>query len=471
MKPYSGLAILGATISLSSVFYLGQSPRPYDLVGIKFCPQTANLPPRYDKDFSQRAQEKLNRRYCDYEHKLLKEIWTQKQFEAPRPLPESSLRIRDIPAVKSNVWWLLVAPISSGLAYLSWAKKSELDELSAHQELEAYKTCIKLSTVSSQNEREFKALQTTRAWDKQKVKQGFIPVEAIQDRARRQTELQDKTHAAALKQFDEATSKMDKAIAENLRDKHKADKESQKILGAKHTEEDEAITTTNKFELGEQYNWIYKLLKLPFRVLSGEQGSGKSTLERLMIRLLKDDGYHIVVINPETNPAVWEGVQVLADAESINNFIGVFPEDIRGRQQIARDLKIDEDDYLKHIADKSGSEGKVAIFLMEANTYEIHGVDPELWAAFLKQSLTNIRKWGYTVCLTAHSDNQTSISSKLAGFSKMIDSAPRVDCIAVADAKTGEATSSGKALLKMKGIKDENPVEVDLYNYPKSKKF
>ncbi|MBW4600689.1 MAG: hypothetical protein KME29_14100 [Calothrix sp. FI2-JRJ7] len=306
--------------------------------------------------------------------------------------------------------------------------------------------------------------------DTQKIKRGFIPVEAIQDRARRQTELQDKTHAAALKQFDEANSKMDKTIAENLRDKHKADKESQKIMGAKHTE-DETITTMNKFQLSEQYQWIYKLLKLPFRVLSGEQGSGKSTLERLMIRLLKEDGYHVVIINPETNPAVWEGVQVLADAESINEFMGAFPEDIRGRQQQARDYKIDEDDYLNHIADKSGLEGKVAIFLMEANTYEIHGVDPELWAAFLKQSLTNIRKWGYTVCLTAHSDNQTSISSKLAGFSKMIDSAPRVDCIAIADSKTGEATSSGKALLKMKGIKDENPVQVELYNYPKSKHF
>ncbi|NJN13285.1 MAG: hypothetical protein HC815_37360 [Richelia sp. RM1_1_1] len=52
---------------------------------------------------------------------------------------------------------------------------------------------------------------------------------------------------------------------------------------------------------------------------------------------------------------------------------------------------------------------------MESNTYEVHGVDPDLWANFLKQSLTNIRKWGFTVCLTAHSDNQTSISSKLAG--------------------------------------------------------
>jgi energy-coupling factor transporter ATP-binding protein EcfA2 len=209
---------------------------------------------------------------------------------------------------------------------------------------------------------------------------------------------------------------------------------------------------------------------LPFRVLSGEQGSGKSTLERLMIRLLKDDGWHIVIINPETNPAVWSGVQVLADAEEINEFFEAFPKTIRERQQQARNIKIDEDDYLDYIKDKSGLDGKVAVFLMESNTYEVHGVDPDLWANFLKQSLTNIRKWGYTVCLTAHSDNQTSIATKLKGFSGMIDDAPRVDCIAKAG-KNGEATSSGKALLKMKGVRDKEPLEVDLYNYPKSKNF
>jgi hypothetical protein len=125
-----------------------------------------------------------------------------------------------------------------------------------------------------------------------------------------------------------------------------------------------------------------------------------------MIRLLKDDGWYIVIINPETNPAVWSGVQVLADADEINEFFETFPQTIRSRQKQARDLKIDEDDYLDVLKDKQGLEGKVAVFLMESNTYEVHGVDPTLWADFLKQSLTNIRKWGYTVCLTAHSDNQ-----------------------------------------------------------------
>ena len=461
-----GLTILFATISLSSAFYLPISKRPFDLIGVKFCPQTANI----NKPNGIKSQYKLDRKYCRYEHKLLKEVWEQKQFEALQPIPESSLIIRNIPSVNSNILWYLVSPIAMGIAYLSYAKKCEDDENKAHLELEGFKTTIKLYGVNSREEREFKTQAIKTGWSKERVKFGFVSVEVVQDNLKRQQEIQDKTHASTLKQFTTADAEMDKKIAENLRDKHKADKESQKILGSKYVDTEIITDNSTSLELDEKYHWIYKLLKLPFRVLSGEQGSGKSTLERLMIRLLKDDAYHIVVINPETNPTVWSGVQVLADVAEINEFISSFPEIVKERQQQARDLKIDEDDYLDYIKDKSGLEGKVAIFLMESNTYEVHGVEPDFWANFLKQSLTNVRKWGFTVCLTAHSGNQTSISSKLAGFSKNIDVAPRVDCIAKAGSN-GEAVSSGKAWLKMKGVNDKEPVEVELYNYPKSKKF
>ncbi|MEM7592403.1 MAG: ATP-binding protein [Cyanobacteria bacterium P01_A01_bin.83] len=475
---HAGLSVISLITALSSSMLLGQSKYPYDLIAIRFCPQTANNPPRYNPEFSQQSQRKLDKKYCRYEHKLLFEIWEQQQFSSSAPIPESSLIIRQIPATKTLSVWFLVAPVAAGLAYLFWAKKTEVDETLAHYELEGYKTQIKLIGANARNERNFKAQTINTNWDKQLQLAGFISVEAIQDRLRRQQEIQDKTHASTLKQFDNADSEMDKKIAENFRDKHKADFESHNILGLPSNEvkgsnnidtQNNNSNSTN-LELDEKYHWLYKLLKLPFRVLSGEQGSGKSTLERLMIRLLKDDGYHIIIINPETNPTVWSGVQVLADVTAINEFIGNFPEMIRERQQQARNLKIDEDDYLDYIKDKSGLEGKVAIYLMESNTYEVHGVEPDLWANFLKQSLTNIRKWGFTVCLTAHSGNQTSISSKLAGFSKNIDAAPRVDCIAKTGSD-GEAVSSGKAWLKMKGVNDKEPVEVELYNYPKSKKF
>ncbi|MBD2607375.1 hypothetical protein H6G81_23305 [Scytonema hofmannii FACHB-248] len=288
MKVYSGLTVIGVTIALSSAMYLSQSNRPYDLVAIKFCPKTANLPPRYGEEFSQRSQESLDKKYCSYEHKLLKEIWSQKQFESSTPLPESSFSIRHIPASNKNAIWFLVAPVASGIAYLSWTKKAEIDELSAHSELEAYKTCIKISTVSNQNEREFKNLQTNRVWDKQKVKHGFISIEAMQDKLIRQQEIQDKTHTSTLKQFDLADSDMDKKIAENIRDKHKADKESQKILGKKSDSDSDESSNPDSY-IQERVNqllealkqwedgWLYTIIKNNKPLwLIGSQGSGKT---------------------------------------------------------------------------------------------------------------------------------------------------------------------------------------------------
>jgi hypothetical protein len=285
MKPYLGLTVLGVVMALSSAMFLSQSNRPYNLVAIRFCPKTANLPPRYSEDFSQVSQESLNKKYCRTEQKMLKEIWEQKQFESPVPLPESSFIVREIPASDSNVIWFLIAPIASGLAYLSWAKKSELDELSAHFELEGFKTQIKLIGVSARDERDFKATSIKSNWNKQRVKAGFISVEAMQDRLKRQQEIQDKTHASALKQFDLGDSEMSKGIAENLRDAAKADKEKDKIERAKSFDSKEDTTPSNKQRVNElvealknwEDGWLWTVINAikPIWIV-GDMGTGKT---------------------------------------------------------------------------------------------------------------------------------------------------------------------------------------------------
>ncbi|BAZ19078.1 hypothetical protein NIES4071_109630 (plasmid) [Calothrix sp. NIES-4071] len=257
-KSYAGYTVLWLVIALASSMFLGETKRPYEIVSIKFCPKTANTYPKFGKEFSQRAQEKLDKEYCRYERKLLKEVWEQKQFESSNPIPEASLIIRDIPATESKAIWFLISPVAAGLAYLSWAKKSELNEESAHYELEGYKTQIKLIGVDARNERDFKSKTIDSKWDKFRVKAGQISPEARQDRLRRQQEVQDKTHSSALKQFDLADSEMDKKIAENLRDKHKADKESQKVLGVKNGE---GHITTEESKNRELINQLVDALK------------------------------------------------------------------------------------------------------------------------------------------------------------------------------------------------------------------
>ena len=216
--------------------------------------------------------------------------------------------------------------------------------------------------------------------------------------------------------------------------------------------------------------WVKKVFKLPFLVISGEQGSGKSTLERFLIAQLKKEGFHVIICNPETNPELWQGVECLASPVDITNFLVDFPEMVGDRQRQARANMIDEDDYLKYLNAKQGRDGRIAVFFQETNTYEVHGVAPQAWADALKQALTNIRKWGFQVIFTAHSDNQTSVASKLKGFSSLLDSQPRIDCISTTDAY-GETVGSGKGLLKLKGVKDPAPQQIKLENFPKTKDF
>jgi hypothetical protein len=275
-RPYAGLSVLGIVVALSSSLYMGQSPRPYNLVGVKFCPNTANK--------SIESQARLDRKYCKVEQKLLKEIWESEQFAASTPLPESTFIIRDIPASDTGAMWFLFAPISFGMAYLSWAKKSQDDSEQMHTELEAYKTCIKLTTIANQNERDFKTQVNNSAWDKQRVAAGFVSVEAMQDRLRRQTEIQDKTHASAVKSFDVDDSIMDKNIAENLKDAAIADKAREKINQAPRlsdstpeTSNKELVNSLIEAMKSHEDGWLWEIIdnQTPLWLI-GRQGCGKT---------------------------------------------------------------------------------------------------------------------------------------------------------------------------------------------------
>ena len=217
--PLGGLAVAGLAIGTCFAWLMGETIRPYDMVGVKFCPKTANI----HKNNYEQSQQKLDKQYCQYEHKMLSEVWERKQYESLKPLPGNSFIIRDIPATKTTHWWYLLSIASVGGGVLSWAKKCEKVEEDAHYELEGYKTQIKIFGVNSREERDFKTDTVRNQWVGMRLETGLISQEAVNERYKKQSEVQDATHAAALKQFDAGNSEMDKTIAENLRDAAKAD--------------------------------------------------------------------------------------------------------------------------------------------------------------------------------------------------------------------------------------------------------
>ena len=224
---------------------------------------------------------------------------------------------------------------------------------------------------------------------------------------------------------------------------------------------------TNNTVVKGDYTWVRRVVKQPFRMITGGQGSGKSTQERYWINLLKGEGWHIICVNPNTTSDSWKGVKVIQKISEIDTFLKEFPQWIDRRQEEARAKGIDEDKYLQMVSDRQGEEGRVAVFFMEANQFELKHVNPSAWADALRASLTDIRKWGFTVCLSCQAGKQSTISSKLKGFADNLKEAPQVECIATTNEK-GDAVSSGEGILRLPGQK---PERIALPNYPDSKDF
>jgi hypothetical protein len=469
-----GVILACGVVSVTG-FVATQTTQAYDLTQIKFCPKSAS---------GKKGQIVINKEYCVKPRYVLTEEWKKYGMYGSK-IPYKGNSIQEVMALPTdNPNQLLGGSFAVaglwGAALTMYFRLQRLNETD-YQLNEQEKTYGYGTWEDNKHYRETKAhsraLYTDRLKDgltaqdtEERIHLGLTDPENEQAKGRLQLEDYLKNRAVA-------HSDADKKIAENFRDKSKADKKRLDLEKAEEKVIKDSKSSSGKIQLAQKHQWIYQLLKMPFKVLSGEQGSGKSTLERLAIDLLREMGHHVVVINPETirkGAAATEtmaGVTVLSDIDSINEFMSNFPKSIRDRQDEARQKEIDEDDYLDYLKDKTGLKGRVAIVLCEANTYEVHNIDPKVWATFLKQMTTNIRKWGYTGVLTAHSMNQTSISSKLAGFSKLIDSCPRIDCISTTD-KMGETVGSGKGTLKMKGKNDENPVEVDLLHYkPPTKEY
>ena len=297
--PLGGLAVAGVAIGTCCAWLMGETVRPYDMVGVKFCPKTANI---YKNNYEQ-SQQKLDKQYCQYEHKMLSEVWERKQYEALKPLPGNSFIIRDIPGEKTTHWWYLLSIASVGGGVLSWAKKCEKVEEDAHYELEGYKTQIKIFGVNSREERDFKTDTVRNQWVGMRLETGLISQEAVNERYKKQSEVQDATHAAALKQFDAGNSEMDKTIAENLRDAAKADSERAKLQG-KGSNSDADSTTQNVDELrmaeltkalkAHEDGWLLDLINSVKPIfLIGDMGSAKTSMA-VSLGLIREHSGHKV---------------------------------------------------------------------------------------------------------------------------------------------------------------------------------
>lgn len=380
--PLGGMAVAGLAIGTFCAWLLGETVRPYDMVGVKFCPKTANV----RRNNYEQAQRKLDNKYCQYEHKMLSEVWERKQYEALKPLPESSFIIRDIPATKTTVWWYLVSIASVGGGLLSWAKKCEKIELAAHYELEGYKTQIKIFGVNSREERDFKTDTVRNQWVGMRLETGLISQEAVNERYKKQSEVQDANHAAALKQFDAGNSEMDKTIAENLLDAAKADKERAKLQG-KEGDRLDTPTTQNVDELrmaeliealkAHEDGWLLDLIKSVKPIfLIGDMGSAKTSMA-VSLGLIREHSGHKVYriadkhLNGE-NSDKWNLLKAEARHDNNSSILEALQDQIERRSERINQRPTSKEQFIldefTQLA-KTSKEAKELIPLFVTSTY------------------------------------------------------------------------------------------------------
>ncbi|MEM9926691.1 MAG: ATP-binding protein [Cyanobacteria bacterium P01_D01_bin.50] len=282
MKTTQALALTGIGLSLISAFYLGINKQNFNAVRVSFCPKTANI---YQKNYRE-SQLKLDNKYCRYQYTMLKEVWEDMQRDTRLPLPKGSFQVLDLPAKTSSHIWYLVAPISAFVGYIAYSKYVENVENDSHENLEEFKTRIKLTGVKARLERKGKEETIQRQVDKKRMEAGFISADGLQQQYDEHSEIHSAQHKSALKTFELNNSEMDKHIAENLRDKAKADKERVKIEGKKSftaesrlNPQQELINSMVDALKQHEDGWLWTLIESVKPIfLIGEQGSAKTSM-------------------------------------------------------------------------------------------------------------------------------------------------------------------------------------------------
>lgn len=258
-----------------------------DLVSVRFCPPTANVPEKYGRDEYEKSQKKLDTRFCKSRYILDKEYFQENS--ALDNLPDLEVTpYRKNTTKDAN--WLLLTPLLIGVGYSAfWASlQNTIDN--AGLKLEKFKLTIKernsplrvqreLLDHSEEQIIEFQKLQTEIEVQEEKRDNGWI----------NQDEL-DKGQQIREKQFELVVSEMDAKVAEFRATKQKHENERlklERIFSKKTT--DDTTTTGEKIDktaikkdiekaLKEhEGGWLYEVIcNIKPLVIIGEMGSGKS---------------------------------------------------------------------------------------------------------------------------------------------------------------------------------------------------
>jgi hypothetical protein len=188
----------------------------------------------------------------------------------------------------------------------------------------------------------------------------------------------------------------------------------------------------------------------------GNQGSGKSWMARYIAKLKKDKGYRVVVLDPDSNRAEWQGVDSYHDIEEITDFLRWYVEELKGRYKTFNASDMSEDEWRK----KLWANGlAIALICEEVTTYVDLIEDKELLTQFFRLGLTKSRKQEMPLTFVSHNNNQTALGG-IKGLANLIEKMLQLELQTDIDPETLQPVASGKGAVKLDGSNQWVPVKL-----------
>lgn len=216
-----------------------------------------------------------------------------------------------------------------------------------------------------------------------------------------------------------------------------------------------AVTPKNNNQSPAPSNnkWIDNFIRQT-ALIWGNQGSGKSWMARYIAKRKKDEGYRVVVLDPDSNRAEWEGVESYHDFEEIAEFLAWYVEELKGRYKAFNASNMTEDAWRA----KLWAEGKaIALICEEVTTYVDLIEDKELLTQFFRLGLTKSRKQEMPLTFVSHNNNQTALGG-IKGLANLIDKMLQLELQTDIDPETLQPVASGKGAVKLDGSNQWVPV-------------
>jgi hypothetical protein len=188
----------------------------------------------------------------------------------------------------------------------------------------------------------------------------------------------------------------------------------------------------------------------------GNQGGGKSWIVRYFVREKLILGYRVIVFDPNSNQASWEGVELYNSYAEIERMMRWYINEVMERYTEFCASNFTEEDWRKQL----WAQGQaISIICEEATTYADFIDDEKLLVKFVKVANTLSRKQEMPVTFVTHNNTQTCFGN-IKGLGNVIARMQQIELIPTTDPETSQPVASGKAKIKIDGSDKWDEVEV-----------